>query len=910
MEGLREPDPESHLIREIRTLLADEGHEGWQIDIGASWCRVLAPQQDVPRQGWKLHLSATPLSALTVLSRAAGVLLPQGCSFKFAGTLQRVEELISPQYDRAHAGKFLTVYASGDSEQLRAIAEELHQATEGLAGPRVLSDRPYRPRSLVHYRFGVMRAPLQLSNDGIYQPMLESPNGGLVVDERKAWVAPPPWAPPDPFAGDQAEPSSLSPASASVALLDGRFIVREVIRHAYKGGVFKGIDTRSGGAVVIKRARAHVGATEHGGDVRDVLRHEASMLERFSASGITPHLIALFEEDDSTFMVQEEIAGETLRHWVRHTGVVGSGSLPVPVVVRMGIELVQLMDTVHTQRLVLQDFNPNNIMVQPNGTLRLIDLELVTMPRRQALRGFTVPYGAPEHEHVPRFGRAPEQTADLFSLGVTLFFLVTGVDPTLPPDQSPKRTRGERIGAWLNQISSDNAAAKLLLPLISALLDENPVRRPSLAAVATFLQSGGSHTAVRQIRRGHSETSQPDIQRLIDDGLGHLISSMDPNHARHLWPTTDRGAKTDPLAVQHGAAGTLAVLARALQLRPDPKLRQTVATAADWIRERVAHEPRLLPGLYFGRSGTAWALLDAALALQDHDLRSTATDLACNIPLRWPNPDVCHGMAGAGFTQLRFWELTGEQVFLQRSRQIADALIVKAEDRDGLVLWPIPQDFSSRGAGTSHYGFAHGAAGIGAFLLEAARATGAQKYFDYASATAETLCRVSQVSESNAYWPAGTRDDGRLRIHWCSGSSGVATFLVRMWRHNRDPKLLQLTLQAAATVHRSRWLSQSVVQCHGLAGDAEFLLDVAEAANDPRYRDWAADLAQAMAVRHALDDGSVLLPDETSRNISSSFGVGSAGVLAYLLRQVHGGPRLWLPQGPVDATGTTDNNPI
>ena len=54
------------------------------------------------------------------------------------------------------SGKFITVYPSNDKQALQ-LAVALHEATDGLPGPRIRTDRPLRPGSLVHYRYGAFR---------------------------------------------------------------------------------------------------------------------------------------------------------------------------------------------------------------------------------------------------------------------------------------------------------------------------------------------------------------------------------------------------------------------------------------------------------------------------------------------------------------------------------------------------------------------------------------------------------------------------------------------------------------------------------------------------------------------------------------------------------------------------------
>ena len=92
-------------------------------------------------------MSATPLTAHDVLSLAGKVLIELKCAFKFAGTLDRVAELISTNYDRAASGKFITAYPDND-DHFRRVAENVHRSTCGLAGPEILSDRLYAAREV------------------------------------------------------------------------------------------------------------------------------------------------------------------------------------------------------------------------------------------------------------------------------------------------------------------------------------------------------------------------------------------------------------------------------------------------------------------------------------------------------------------------------------------------------------------------------------------------------------------------------------------------------------------------------------------------------------------------------------------------------------------------------------------
>lgn len=879
------------LVGIVESVLRQQDRAGWTIRPGATWCRVLPPTRPHLVQGWKLHISATPLSAPLVLARSAEVLVRDGSAFKFAKSVDQVARLTSRGADRGAGGKFITVYPDMDEDRLRDLADALHLATRGLPGPGILSDRRYRPGSLVHYRYGVFTGVPVLGNDGMREAMLIAPDGKLVRDQRKAWFCPPPWAPPDPFAQPPASAGASVAQRPKPVLLAGRYAVRQAIRHSFCGGVFRAEDQYTGQSVIIKQARPHTGADLTGRDACDARRHEADMSRRLAPTGVAARLVELFEQQGDLFLVLEQIDGVTLREWVpgHLAWAAGTrwGSDPAAGQIARG--LVDLMDLIHQQRLVLRDFNPNNVMVTAGNGLRLVDLEMLAPFGQLVPRGFTPGYEAPEQR---RSGVA-DPAADRYSLGATLFYLASGADPALPADDPGVRSQLDRLRDWLSRLSVGNPVVRWLAPSILQLMDDDPARRPDLSIVREAVAVPLDPTRAPARTRKAIRLDGTGLTQAISDATDYLLDAMDPSSTTRLWPTSDRAANSDPFAVHHGAAGVLATLVRAQRGQPQPRLLERIAAAANWIRRRIRGVPRALPGLYFGHAGTAWALLEAGQLLHDQRLVDLAEELAHRLPLRWPNQDICHGAAGAGMAQLRFFEVTGRPGYLDRADQAAGVVASAATDIDGILMWPIPGDFPSQLAGARHLGFAHGVAGVGAFLLAAGHATGVRRYLDLAVKAAATLASTGERDSGAAYWP--TAPGGQRRTHWCSGSSGVGTFLLRTWQHTGEHQFRELATQAATAVHRARWRA-GPSQCHGLAGDAEFLLDLAQALDHSRYRTWAHELANCVYARHAIRSGRILAPDETGMAVVPDYGVGLAGVLALLLRLRDGGPRMWLPE--------------
>ncbi|MGW4808811.1 class IV lanthionine synthetase LanL [Kitasatospora sp. NPDC004272] len=910
------------------------GDGDWTVAVEGFWCTVRPPGRGLPEQGWKLHVSAASSVAVEVLSAVAAVIAGDPCAFKFTADREKLHEINSRNSDRGSAGKFLTVYP-GDDEQFRRLAGELHLATAGMPGPVILSDRPYRPGSLVHYRYGAFAGRSVLGNDGAYRPVLRAPGGALVEDARTAvyrrpsWVADPVEGAGSTTGGEPAPagsgPASSGPASSGPApggpaqvpaqpgpgarrggvLLDGRWALTAALRHSAKGGVFLGSDRTTGTEVVVKQARAHIEVDRAGTDARTALRHEADLLGRLADSGLTPRVHALVEQQDSLFLVQERVPGQALGSWVaarlRHDG---TPDVPWAEAGPLALALLDLVEQVHRRGLVLRDLSPGNVLVAPDGGVRLVDLELAVPAGALAGSAGTPGYRAPEHSGPQPTGRAAHG-ADLYALGGLYFLLATGHDPLLPGDLPPTRPVADRLGRWLALAAREGDTARRLAPLVLGLRAEAADRRWSLDRVRAGLTAAPAPAPAASA----APVAPPALDRLLHDGLRDLARSATPQRPDRLWPTVPNGRLTDPCNVQHGAAGVLALLARAaLAPLPGPareRARTTAATAAAWIERRCAAEPVVLPGLHFGRAGTAWALFDAADALDDPGLAERAAGLAVRLPLDWPNPDVCHGAAGAGLAQLRAHRATGARTFLDRAARCARHLIAAAHEEPYGTVWPVPADFDSALAGATHLGHAHGVAGIGAFLLAAAgvladsgdpdHADTARSARAAADRAARTLAATARHDGPAAWWPQSHGDPDHVRLaHWCSGSSGVGTFLLHHWRATGDPDSHRLALAAGRAVLNARWHAGTSA-CHGLAGNGEYLLDLAEATGETRFRQGARDLAALIAARTALQDGLLVLPDETGTTATPAYGTGTAGPLAFLLRLRHGGPRIWLP---------------
>ncbi|MFD9246501.1 class IV lanthionine synthetase LanL [Streptomyces sp. NPDC059556] len=900
----------------LRTALHATGTGArWAADSDEMWCRVTPGSGTRREQGWKLHVSATAASAPAVLEKALDVLLREESAFKFARSLDQVSALNSRATPRGSSGKFITVYPRSDAEAAR-LAHALHGATEGLAGPRILSDQPYAVHSLVHYRYGSFVGRRRLSDDGLLVWFIEDPDGNPVEDKRTGQYSPPSWAvspfpatvPVVPRAaeGSSGKDGTAATEGAAAArtpvLLGGRFAVREAIRHTNKGGVYRGTDTGTGAPVVIKEARPHVEADASGCDVRDWLRAEARILEKLKGTGLAPEPLALFEHGGHLFLAQEEVPGITLRNWVaEHFRDAGAERYRAEAPAQVE-RLVDLVAAAHARGCVLRDFTPGNVMVRPDGELRLIDLELAVLDDEAALptRVGTPGFSAPE-----RLDDAPvSPTGDYYSLGATACFVLAGKVPNLLPDEPATRTAEERLAAWLTACAEPLRLPDGLAEMILGLMRDDPAERWDPARAREALGKAEprrrSDSARSADRHEGSQGDAPQdttgtVDRAVTGMVEHLVASMTPADPHRLWPVSTLAGESDPCTVQQGAAGVLAVLTRYWELTGDDRLPELISTAGHWIAERAdLRSPR--PGLHFGGRGTAWALYDAGRAVDDRGLMDHATALALAPQQATPHHDITHGSAGSGLAAVHLWQRTGDPRFAELAVDAADRLVAAARRDPSGVSWPVPAEAASSEGGKRYLGFAHGSAGIGSFLLAAATVSGRAEHGDLAVEVGEQLLADAVLTGEAAQWPAQA-GDLPTAPYWCHGAAGIGTFLVRLWQATGDDRYGDLARRStyAVTERASR---AALAQCHGLAGNGDFLLDMADATGDPVHRTMAEDLARLIVSERAQRRAQVVFPNEYG-DVSTSWSDGSAGILAFLLRIRHADPRHWMVQLPV-----------
>jgi serine/threonine-protein kinase len=165
--------------------------------------------------------------------------------------------------------------------------------------------------------------------------------------------------------------------------------------------------------------------------VQERFQREAAVLEELGeGNNQIPRLHAYFSEAGQFYLVQEWIEGDTLTKKVEQGGMLSENEVK-----QILVSLLPVLDYVHSRRMVHRDIKPDNIIIRKrDGLPVLIDFGAVkeamnTMVNVPGNSAHSMVIGTPGFMSSEQAGGRPTYASDLYSLGLTAVFLLTGKMP-------------------------------------------------------------------------------------------------------------------------------------------------------------------------------------------------------------------------------------------------------------------------------------------------------------------------------------------------------------------------------------------------------------------------------------------------------------------------------------------------
>lgn len=208
------------------------------------------------------------------------------------------------------------------------------------------------------------------------------------------------------------------------SVIDGKY---EILKQIGKGGmsvVYLAMDKKLNKQWAVKEIRKRGKVKDDEIAVNGLLA-EANLMKRLDHPAL-PRIVDIIDSGQTIYVVMDYIEGESLDKILEEYG-----AQPEEIVIEWAKQICDAFSYLHSQNppIIYRDMKPGNIMLKPEGNLKVIDFGIAREYKEQNLSDTVVlgtkGYASPEHYGA----RQTDARSDIFTLGMTLHHLLTGIDP-------------------------------------------------------------------------------------------------------------------------------------------------------------------------------------------------------------------------------------------------------------------------------------------------------------------------------------------------------------------------------------------------------------------------------------------------------------------------------------------------
>lgn len=231
-------------------------------------------------------------------------------------------------------------------------------------------------------------------------------------------------------------------------VLDGKY---EILKQIGKGGmstVYLAMDKRLNKQWAVKEISRH-GIGKNNEEVENSAR-DAEMIKNLDHPAI-PTIVGIIDnkDDDYIYVVMDYVEGDSLDKVLKEYGAV-----PQERVIDWAKQICDAFIYLHSQKppIIYRDMKPGNVMLKPEGNIKIIDFGIAREFKEQNLADTTI-LGTRGYAPPEQYGGKTDPRSDIYALGMTLHHLLTGIDPR-PADYvyAPIRQWNPELSAGLERV--------------------------------------------------------------------------------------------------------------------------------------------------------------------------------------------------------------------------------------------------------------------------------------------------------------------------------------------------------------------------------------------------------------------------------------------------------------------------
>lgn len=390
--------------------------------------------------------------------------------------------------------------------------------------------------------------------------------------------------------------------------IGGYRILREIGRGGM-GSVY--LAERADGAYRKLVAVKLVRPGENSAEILDRFRHEREILASLDHPNIARLIDGGSTEDGLPYFVMEYVEGRPINRWCDER------KLNISQRLELFRSVCEAVHYAHQRLVVHRDLKPGNILVTPDGTVKLLDFGIARVVEegktRQLdatltlLRGMTPEYASPEQVK----GEPITTLTDVYSLGVVLYELLTGHRPyrllsaaiheiaRVISEQEPTRP-SDLVAAREEQPEAGSSETPATLEAVSEVREGDPNR------LRKRLRGDLDCILLTALRKEPSRRYR-SVESLSEDLARHLENLPVRAHEDSLWYRASRFVRRHPMGV--AIAILVAAALGASVLTTAWELRVALEAAGERLSARSIMEPQFVLWLCISLAGFGGAVL-------------------------------------------------------------------------------------------------------------------------------------------------------------------------------------------------------------------------------------------------------------------------------------------------------------